>query len=197
MNQKPWEIEPGLAEDCLSELARILRDVRHKALHLHDPVEGDGPWCLGCRIYERTINTIERKSNEYDWLRFHRTDLYFVIFVNNIPIRFYKGRIDKPTARTLRQRYPETTYKQLPLSFYQPEWFWRIAIETEEDGSVFRIVIAQFEESGTSCNTFDIPLTDSIPLILPVEDYRRESIVLEKPLIVPKTDKLAEGTNEG
>src|SRR3989339_2221164 len=104
----PWEIDHGLTEERLCEIARIFRDVRHQTLSLYDPDEGDGPWSLGCRIYERTINKFAGEAENLDWLSVHRSDsLYFVIFIDNIPLRFYRGKIDEPTKRTLRQKLPE------------------------------------------------------------------------------------------
>lgn len=186
MNRKPWEIEPKLTFECLCELARIIRDVRHDVLQQYNTDEGDGPWSHGCRVYERTINIIERKANELDWLGCIRKEsLYFVILVNGVPLRFYKGKADEPSARTLKQRHPEMAFRQLEL-FDDREWVWRLSVETEDDGTVFRISLAQYDEAGNFRNLWEVPLADSIPSITSVDDVRRPAAILEKPILIPK-----------
>ena len=69
MNQKPWEIEPNLQKEYLCQLGHIIRDVRQGVLDLHDPDDGDGPWSLGCRAYERTINILEKSADSLPWLK--------------------------------------------------------------------------------------------------------------------------------
>lgn len=196
MNRKPWEIEPRLEMECLCELAGIIRDVRHKALQQHNPDEGDGPWGLGCRVYDRTINIIERKAQEIPWLACIRKEsLYFVMLVNGVPLRFYTGKADEPSARTLKQRFPELAVRQLELPFDQREWVWRLAIETEDDGSVFQISLAQYDEDGNFRNPWQVPLSVAIPPITLVNDRRRAAAVLDKPTLIPKDDKSQEGTS--
>lgn len=95
MNQKPWEIEPNLQKDCLCQLGHIIRDVRQGVLDLHDPDDGDGPWSLGCRAYERMINILEKFTESLPWLKIIREQsLYFLILIDGVPLRFYKGRFD-------------------------------------------------------------------------------------------------------
>ncbi|MHB9075128.1 MAG: hypothetical protein ACYC6G_16570 [Desulfobaccales bacterium] len=182
----PWEIDRELNEERLCELASIIRDVRHKTLSLYDPDEGDGRWSLGCRIYERTINKLASEAKNSDWLTVHRSDgLYFVIFIDNISLRFYRGKIDEPTKRTLRQKLPEFP-NQLAFPFHSVKWFWRIAIETDEDGLVLRVIIAQFAESGISKNQWEIPIPEPITPIMSMEHTQKASVVLEKPSITLK-----------
>ena len=148
MDKKPWDIEPELTEDRLCSLANIIKEVRNKAVSLHDPDKGDGAWSLGCRVYERTINTITDKAETLPWLDFYRDNLYFIIMIKGVPLRFFKGRVNSPTLRTLRQRFPEQRGEQIMFDFESDrEWFWRMAIETEEDGSVFRILLGQYDKA--------------------------------------------------
>jgi len=186
---KPWEIDTGLKKEHLTEIAEIIQQVRHETLELHEPEKGDGPWSLGCRIYERTINTIEELAKRASWLNVVREHLYFVMMIEGVPSRFYKGKAEEPTTRTLRLRYPELEYRQ--LSFREHGWFWRFAVDPEEDGTVFRITIAQYDGRGGHRHLYEIPLSEPVTIISPVVEMRRESTVLDAPVLVRKTEKAA------
>jgi len=194
MGSKPWEIFPELQKEHLCLIAKIIKDVRNKTVELYDPNEGDGPWSLGCRAYERILNIICLEAEKFPWLSIYRENLYFVMMVNNIPIRFYRGAFDKPTKRTLRRKFPENIdYHQLNFDFETDrEWAWRISVDTEPDGSVFSISIAQYDYSGNYQNKWDIPLEDTIPNIASVEDLKHDAVVLGKPKINKKSDKSSE-----
>ena len=195
MNQKPWEIEPNLQKEYLCQLGHIIRDVRQGVLDLHDPDDGDGPWSLGCRAYERTINILEKLAETLPWLKvIRKQSLYFLILVDGVPFRFYKGRFDNPPERTLRKDYPELRFRQ--LSFDQREWMWRIAVETDYDGSVLRITVAQYEEKGNFRNPWEIPLTEPIPAITSLTETRADSVILEIPPLIPRDETILEGMED-
>jgi len=192
VNQQPWEIEPNLQKEYLCQLGHIIRDVRQGVLDLHDPADGDGPWSLGCRAYERTINVLERLAETLPWLKvIRKQSLYFLILVDGVPLRVYKGRFDNPPGRTLRKDYPELRFRQ--LSFDQREWMWRIAVEPDYDGSLLRITVAQYDEKGNFRNLWEMPLTESIPAITSLTETRADSIILEKPSLIPRDETILEG----
>lgn len=192
MDQKPWEIEPRLQQDYLCELGQIIRDVRHGTLDLYDPSDGDGPWSLGCRVYERTINVLEKSAESLPWLKVVREQsLYFLILIEGVPLRFYKGRVDSPPERTLRQDFPELRFRQ--LSFGEREWMWRVAVETDGDGSVLRITVAQYDGKGDFRHPWEIPLTETIPAITSVTETRADTVVLEKPQLISRDESTQEG----
>lgn len=193
MDPKPWEIDPSLTRERLYELGKIIRDVRHGAIILHDPDEGDGYWSLGCRVYERTINIIERETKRFPWLTIHRSNsLYFVIYIEDIPIRFYRGRIDEPTKRTLQQGIPEICGRQIPFPFLHNQWFWRIAVETDEERKVLRLILAQFEESANHRYPWEILVTDTILTIAPLIHTQREGTILDSPIITSRDEETKE-----
>ena len=192
MNQKPWEIEPNLQKEYLCQLGHIIRDVRQGVLDLHDPDDGDGPWSLGCRAYERTINILEKLAETLPWLKvIRKQSLYFLILVDGVPLRVYKGRFDNPPERTLRKDYPELRLRQ--LSFGQREWMWRISVEPDYDGSLLRITVAQYDEKGNFRNPWEIPLTEPIPAITSLTETRADSVILEKPPLIPRDETILEG----
>ncbi len=188
MDKKPWEVNHELTEERLLFIANILKDVRNRTVDLHDPSEGDDVWSLGCRVYERSINIINRKIESAPWLDVIKKGLYFVMLIEGIPIRFYKGDIDNPTARSLQRLHPELEAQQEIFSFAQEHfvWFWRIVVETDELGKVLRIVVAQFTESGNVRNQWTVPILHSITKMAPIVNIRREGVVLEKAKVEPR-----------
>ena len=194
MDQKPWEVEPKLRREYLCELGQIIRDVRHGVLDLYDPDEGDGPWSLGCRAYERTINVLGRKAESSPWLKaVRKNSLYFLILLDGVPLRFYKGSFDHPPERTLRQDSPEARFHQITIAFDRREWVWRISVEPEQDGRVFRITLAQYDRTGNFRNPWEIPLAEPIPAIASLTGNRSDSVILEKPSLLLRHETIEEG----
>lgn len=193
MDKKPWDVHSSLTSDRLSHLAYQIKDVRHKALELHDPAEGDGAWSLGCRIYERTINAVERESEKYPWLDVIRDGLYFVILVDGVPIRFYKGDAGNPTSKSLRVHHAELEAQQEVFDFDNSQWFWRLVVETDISGEVLRIVMGQFTEHKNVRNSWEVPISETVASLTTVESKYRDSVVLDKPTVSIRKDKIHRG----
>ncbi len=195
---KPWEAHDELQEDRLIFLANIIKQVRHEALLVHEPSKGDTNWGLGCRVHERTCYSIKEASNDQTWLDVIDPSLHFVFSIGGVPIRFYRGEAESPNPRHLSRRYPEIEAQQLAFGFLleESQWLWRMAIETDNDGEVMRIVMVQVSESSDIKNLWTIPLTGNVPIITSVHHRQREGVDLEPPVIAPRrvdTTKTASG----
>ena len=190
MDKKPWDVNHEFTEERLLFIAGILKQVRNRTVDLHDTSEGDAVWSLGCRVYERSINIIARETEKIPWLRVIKKGLYFVMLIEGVPIRFYRGEIENPTTRSLQRLYPEIEAQQciFPFAKDQFEWFWRIVVETDESGKVFRVVIAQFAESGNVRHQWTIPISESFATITSIIKQSSEGVVLEKPIVEPRQD---------
>jgi len=158
----PWEIDPELTKERLETIANIIKEVRDTTAELHEPEEGDGAWSLGCRIYERTINILQGITTDLSWLTCQRDNLFFLLMIGGVPLRFYHGDIDSPTKRTLKKSFQELHFEQLHLGLSDEEYRWRICVETDTDGSTLRILVAQFSEDGDSLNRWEIATRNSI-----------------------------------
>lgn len=158
----PWEITPELTEERLSAIAGIMKQVRDDTVELHQPEDGDGPWSLGCRVYERTINILEGQAESIPWLSCQRDNLFFLLSIEGVPIRFYRGEVDRPTKRTLKKSYYELNQEQLHFGFPDEDYRWRICIETDTDGSTLQIHVAQFNEAGECLHPWEILTRDAV-----------------------------------
>lgn len=201
IDSKPWQVHPALQEERLCFLANIIKKVRHKALLLHEPIEGDTNWGLGCRVHERTCNAIKLSAEEQPWLEVIDPSLHFVFSVGGVPIRFYRGEAENPNPRQLSRKYSEIEAQQCAFAFAVENsvWLWRMAIETDLDGEVMRIVMVQVSESGDIKNMWAIPLTGNVLLITPIHNNLRDGVELEPPVVFPRetdTRKVIAGFQE-
>lgn len=189
-NLKPWEVQTGLQEECLIELAQIIKKVRDGAFEEISKEKGDGKWSTGCRAYERIINILGEKAKDLSWLRVERRHLYCLLFVNDVPLKFWKGDPVNPTRRILRVHLPEVKAReQLLLDFEDApiEQLWRLCIVPDKDGNVLEIELAQYDLSGNRLNPWLVPLSDPVTQVSPVTNTMREGVELKKPVATPRT----------
>jgi hypothetical protein len=187
-DSKPWEVHKELQEDRLIFLAGMIKRVRHEAVLVHEPSKGDTNWGLGCRVHERTCHAIKEAVADQTWLDVIDPSLHFVFSIGVVPIRFYRGEAESPNPRHLSRRYPEIEAQQLAFEFRHEdgEWLWRMAIETDFDGEVMRIVMVQVAENGDIKNLWTIPLTGNVPIITPIHERQRNRVDLAPPIIAPR-----------
>jgi hypothetical protein len=198
-NLPPWTLYPSLTSDRLGIVARLIADVRHGAVLLHQPDAGDNNWSLGCRVYARTCRAIMEASQHYDWLTIiEDTGLHFVFALGGLPLRFYKGEPDKAPARSLRRNLPEIHAHQFSLFGEQAsprvDEILRIAVETDSNGEAERITLVQLVEDegeGEVLNSWAIDF-DSMPTVVPIEKIR-EGVALPPAKVLPfKTEEKKE-----
>jgi hypothetical protein len=170
----PWIKYPDLSLDRLCILAELIRSVRHQAIALHEPENGDGDWCLGCRIYERTCFAIREAAKKYDWLGIipETKTLQFSFSIGSMPFRFYRGDPDDPPSHYLAHTFGELHCIQLALEIegLPPlDKILRLAVETSASREVSVISVVESDESGEVKNTFGIPLYAEVPGVTPMQ----------------------------
>ena len=152
----PWEYHPALQPERLRLCARLLANARRDALALARAELGDDAWSVGCRAYAFGRQRLRRvaEAGAHAWLKVLDGTQHFVFTIENVPVRFYRGPADDPTARTLRRQEEEA--KQLGLALGQAEadgLVFRLAVETDETGAVTRVVFLALrgEEGAAEC----------------------------------------------
>ena len=180
MQNLPWKIHFDLTEDRLVTLGKIFSKTRKEALELYEPENGDGPWSLECRIYERTMNGFLTAAKELPWLRCVRKNLYFLVLIGEVPIRFKRKDFERAAEMDIRLFAPEITAHQLAFDYDQSGWYWRIFIETDEYRDILRLVLAQITESGNTKNAYTIPVSDMVTIAALVKPALREAANVEK-----------------
>lgn len=186
--KRPWDIHPALQEERLVTVAEILKSVRQDALPYHDPEVGDTPWGLGTRVAERTWHALRSAAEDLPWLDIIDPGKHFVFSIGGVPFRFYRGLPEKPNPRTLLRHFPEITQHQTAFEFFQAhnDYIWRFAVETDANGDVFRIVVAQMSEAGDVKTKWDVPLEGKVSLLSAVTDAKPQGVELPPPVISGK-----------
>jgi hypothetical protein len=158
----PWEFHPALTEERLRLCARLLANARRDAVALAAYEMGDDSWSVGCRAYAFGKQRLKRvaDSREHSWLRVMDDSHHFVFLIDQVPVRFYRGFAEEPTARTLRRQEAESQQLGLALGTDAAEGLvFRLAIETGVTGGAERIVfLALRGEQGNAECVWPIPL---------------------------------------
>lgn len=177
----PSTLHPDLSDERLTEVSRILEDVRREVAAAHQPDAGDGPWGFGCRAHERSCYALTMESATLTWLSASGDFRDFSFRIGEVPMRFFRGAAHKPSSRTLRQTVAElAATKQLsllPPTADEADLFWRLALETDEEGRLLRAVLVRTNAEGKVPYQWEIPLTSSVAVpseVRPEQDAGRD-----------------------
>ena len=154
--RRPWDIHPALAEDRLRACALLLAHARRDAVRLAAYDMGDDSWSVGCRAYAFGRQRLRRAADRgtYNWLTVLDESHHFVFLIEDVPVRFYRGSADEPTARTLRRQAVEAQQLTLALGEEKAEGLvFRFALEASAAGGAQRVVFLALrgEEGQVEC----------------------------------------------
>jgi len=198
-NLMPWECHPDLTKERLSSLTLFFANTRNELMSLYDQKRGDDAWSLGCRGFSWCKNRLMMIAgkNEWSWLSVLNPTKRFIFGIGAVPVRFYRGRIDRPPMGTLANSFDEL--RQLSLAFPDEPHFrdlkWRFAIETGLLGEPTNIIFAGLSQSGEVISYANIPFEVEIiklPLGSPIVS---DEVVLPKPTVSAPFVKKAEIKN--
>jgi hypothetical protein len=174
-NFEPWQNYPDLSKDRLSAVATIIRNVRHGVVLLHEPDEGDGPWSLGCRAYERTCAAIRKAAINYSWLRTlpETHTLGFSFAIGAVPFRFYRGNPDEPPYNYQFKSYGEIHHLQLCLEldrgFHPLDGVLRLAVETDGSHEVSAVTLVEMDDGGNPRESYQVPFDEGESNIVSIQ----------------------------
>ena len=111
---------------------------------------------VGCRAYAFGKQRLKRVAEfgTHSWLRVMDDSHHFVFLIDQVPVRFYRGMADDPTARTLRRQEAEAQQLGLALGDEMAEGLiFRLALEADAKGGVDRVVFLALrgEEGHAEC----------------------------------------------
>ncbi len=162
----PWDYHPALRPERLRLCARLLANARRDALALAREELGDDTWSVGCRAYAFGRARLRRvaEAGAHAWLQVLDGSHHFVFLIEDVPVRFYRGPANDPTARTLRRQEGEA--QQLGLALGEAEadgLVFRLAVEAEAGGAVSRVVFLALrgEEGAAEC-AWEVPLDSPV-----------------------------------
>jgi hypothetical protein len=168
---RPTTRYQGLTDERLSLIAEALQEVRNKALSLYDPLNGDGPWGLGTRVYERSCFRLKQLSQQHGWLTVIEEEPKprFTFAIDGLPLRFYKGSPDDPPSNYLVTTYGELLQRQLFPDLRPLDKILRIAIETNLEGRVSNAKLVELDEAGEATGVYEIPFGAARSNVVPLE----------------------------
>lgn len=201
-DKRPADYHASLTDERLQLLAQVIARVRREALDSHDPLNGETNWSLGCRTYERICYAFgqEAASGDHPWLSVLSENLYFLIRLDGLPVKFYRGKPDEPPPRALKEFKSEASARQEAFGFAKPkdggDSRWRLSYETDLDQLVFRATLLRVNEDGEVCDLWDIPITDTIGALAPVHSVLGEPVDIPAPEVGFKPSADAEASND-
>lgn len=171
---EPWEKYSPLEKDRLMAVAKILQNVRHEAVLLHEPGAGDNEWSLGCRVYARECHAVREAAEKHEWLTIlsEAEPLRFTFAIGTIPIRFYRGGSTDVPGHYLQQTFAELHQQQLALQIdglRLVDRVLRLAVEVDGTGEVENVILVESDTGGTTTETFRIPLDDEAGKVTPLQ----------------------------
>lgn len=191
MAKSPWEIHPDLTLPRLQLLEALLREVRHRALALHDPLEDDNNWSLGCRIYARSCGALLRASEQWDWLGIIDSGQEFVFTIGAVPVRFYHGDSECPETSRLEPAAAELVQLGMGYGDTAMDLLWRLAIETNTGGEVSRIVLIGAHTEGGIDIHFPIPRNEKLAVVTTLRAPVKRGVTLPPPRVTVLNPKRA------
>lgn len=204
MSRYPWEYTESLSIDRLQRVASILRETRSETVGAYDPKLGDGPWSLGCLVYERSINRLVSASKKLPWLGILSDTLEFVFSIDGVPIRFYRGDGENPSSRQLSCCHTELRQLSLIGQQVNGDLGWRIAVETDAAGFTTKTVLIGFGLDNASARDnaiecyYEIPASiDNVTLFPDRLRPRGEGVDLPEPMPgLPTTSNAGDKTTD-
>jgi hypothetical protein len=202
---EPWHSYPDLKQQYLSILANLIRRVRDECVKLHQPQLGDGDWCLGSRVYQRTYFAITQLANQVDWIAINTEmkHLQFSFSIGNVQLRFFKGDPEDPPTRYLSRTPGEQIARQLCFEFDgipTADTILRLAVKvdaTRRASSISLVEINEYKDveriyripfdvasSITPTNITSMPPTQAPPVNMP--PAIAEPLKKEQPAATPK-----------
>lgn len=197
--KQPWELNPALKSNRLSELASLIREVRDSVIDLHDDVLGDSARSTGLRAYECCRNKIIRASDDNDlwpWLGIVKEDGKFTFSIDSVPVRLYRGVPSSPEERRLIPCVEALSQMSLLLDDVgnAASVIWFFAIEVDEFRYVDRVTFTGFLD-GAQVSCWEIPLDEKVPAFGSVDSLLPEPVVTQKASVSIKTREKRDQNN--
>lgn len=197
LNPKPWDCHPDLSKERLLRLAQFFAHTRRELMTHYDRSKGDDSWSLGCRGFSWCKNRLVAISNttEWPWLSIFNPTKRFIFGIGAVPIRFYRGRIDRPPMGILANSFDEL--RQLSLAFrdepHLRDYKWRFAIETGHLGEPVNIIFAGLTQSGEVVCYYNVPFETEIIDLPVLMQKASDAVELPEPVVLGPQVKKVEG----
>ncbi len=202
MANPPSDTTPAFTTERLRSVANEIVLVRRDARLEHRAEKGDTGWGYGCRCYERSCFALEGLTSFHPWLKVNRAQLTCTMFIEDEPVKFYRGDPNRPSQRSLSGAIAEALQQhQLfdddVLNPGQSEWFWLMVIVQDHVDSEPQIAMLQADREGHTRELWFVPIDEPIPVVTSASAPEREGVELDPPAVGPKVQTTKEKTADG
>lgn len=193
----PTTLHPALTPERLQKLGELILRARHSALEDHHPEKGDDAWSYGCTCYARSKYVIALHSGRegWEWLSVITERPEFIVGVDGVPLKFYKGEPDDPPVRAFQRRPREFDAYQLELENLAaaPQEVLRLIVCTDSGHKVDSIWLLRLSTDGEIRDRYKIPIQ---PSNVRAFDAPKEGVDLDKPSVQPRREEPDRGNQE-
>lgn len=161
----PASLHPALTTERLQKLGKLILQARHSALEDHHPEKGDDAWSYGCTCYSRSKFVIASHAGRvgWEWLSVISERPEFIVGIDGVPLKFYKGEPDDPPVRAFQQRPREFDAYQLELENMAaaPQEVLRLIVCTDSVHQVDSIWLLRLSTDGEIRDRYKLPIQPS------------------------------------
>lgn len=186
----PATLHPALTTERLQKLAKLILQARHSALEDHHPEKGDDAWSYGCACYARSKFVIASNKGEvgWEWLSVISERPEFIVGIEGVPLKFYKGEPDDPPVRAFQKRPREFDAYQLELDNMAaaPKGVLRLIVCTDSVHQVDSIWLLRLSTDGEIWDRYEIPIQ---PGDVRSFDAPKARVEVPKPIVSTRRDE--------
>lgn len=169
---KPWEIEPALNLERLEVLSAIISGARSEVNERREEDRGDDNWVIGCRANGWVRRSLNKFSEEVDWLDVPSPGLSFLMRIETVSVRI---ATDDPYDIGSRSKEklssnPVQSDFGFPTAWSRVQLQWFIVTETDVDMEIIRIALLGILPWGEVVARHVLSEHEITPVIVGIDD---------------------------
>lgn len=187
---RPWDYHPELTEERLVKVAQLLARGRGSAVDRFDPTIGDDNWTLGVCAYNYGCFQIAQAAGTpgFEWLVVIDAGKHFQFSIGSVPMRFWRGDPNEPTAKISVATPLEQLLLDLEPGVPAAGLLFRIGITADVDGSLLGASFVALRNDQPEV-VWPLPLAQAEPLIVLLDEARPEGLELPSPSVGDHLDE--------
>jgi len=189
MNKYPWDFNPDLKMEALTEMATFIANIRDEVIDLHDEDLGDSRLSLGMRAYECCRQRIIRASkyNLFSWLSIITFEGRFTFAIEKTPVRFTRNDPkylpDKKLIVSDDAQYQMDLFSK-SSAYATLRWFF--VFDTHYKSAADAVYFVGYSESGEVVCQWQIPVEDNVVLFTDINSKNPPAVEIDAPVVAVK-----------
>ena len=198
MKTTPWDMNPDLKKQRITEVAEFICEVRGEVIDCHDEIMGDTRLSLGMRAYEccRTRLISEVEQGTWPWLSILNSEGRFTFLIGETPVRFIRTDPENlPSEKLIPSPEGSIQMSLFQDDFKYSEIRWFFVIDTFYKNVADNMYFVGYDPYGNIQCKWNIPLEEkSVMLsVLKINDEQPKPIAKAPVKIKPFPKKKDSG----